>query len=37
MGYGSVLSLLLFVIVMSLTAFMFAVGQRAVYYAGGEA
>ena len=37
MGYASVLSLLLFVIVMSLTAFMFAVGQRAVYYAGGDA
>ncbi|MDQ6740889.1 MAG: sugar ABC transporter permease [Actinomycetota bacterium] len=36
MGYGSVLALLLFVIVMVLTAAMFGIGQRAVYYAGGE-
>ena len=37
MGYGSTLALLMFVIVMILTAIMFSVGQRAVYYAGGEA
>ncbi|HUS15843.1 MAG TPA: sugar ABC transporter permease [Chloroflexia bacterium] len=36
MGYGSALALLLFVIVMVLTALMFGVGQRVVYYAGGE-
>jgi multiple sugar transport system permease protein len=37
MGYASVLALLLFVIVMVLTTIMFYFGQRAVYYAGGEA
>jgi multiple sugar transport system permease protein len=37
MGYASVLALLLFVIVMVLTAVLFRVGQRAVYYGGGEA
>jgi multiple sugar transport system permease protein len=36
MGYGSVLALLLFVIVMLLTAMLFRFGQRAVYYGGGE-
>ncbi|HMA35588.1 MAG TPA: sugar ABC transporter permease [Chloroflexia bacterium] len=36
MGYASALALLLFVIVMILTAIMFGVGQRVVYYAGGE-
>jgi multiple sugar transport system permease protein len=36
MGYGSVLALLLFVIVMILTATMFFFGQRVVYYAGSE-
>lgn len=37
MGYGSVLALLMFVIIMVLTGLLFAFGQRAVYYAGGEA
>ncbi len=37
MGYGSALALLMFVTVMILTAIMFSVGQKAVYYAGGEA
>jgi multiple sugar transport system permease protein len=37
MGYASVLALLLFVIIMVLTTVMFAFGQRAVYYASGEA
>lgn len=37
MGYGSVLAVVLFVIVMVVTALMFSLGQRAVYYAGGEA
>lgn len=36
MGYGSVLALLLFVIVMILTSLMFYFGQRSVYYAGGD-
>ncbi len=36
MGYGSVLALVLFVIIMILTAVMFGVGQRMVYYASGE-
>ena len=35
MGYGSVLALLLFVITMIATAFLFFVVQRRVYYAGG--
>ena len=33
MGYASVLALLIFVIVMVLTAILFCFGQRAVYYA----
>ena len=37
MGYGSALALLMFVTVMILTGIMFSVGQKAVYYAGGEA
>ena len=37
MGYGSVLALLMFLIIMALTALLFIFGQRAVYYAGGEA
>jgi ABC-type sugar transport system permease subunit len=37
MGYGSVLALLMFVIIMVLTGLLFTFGQRAVYYAGGEA
>lgn len=37
LGYGSVLAIVLFVIVMVVTALMFSLGQRAVYYAGGEA
>jgi multiple sugar transport system permease protein len=37
MGYGSVLALLLFVIVMIATGLLFFIGQRLVYYAGGEA
>jgi multiple sugar transport system permease protein len=36
MGYASVLALVLFAIVMIMTAIMFYWGQRAVYYAGGE-
>jgi ABC-type sugar transport system permease subunit len=36
MGYASVLALLLFVIVMLLTAVLFRFGQQAVYYGGGE-
>jgi multiple sugar transport system permease protein len=36
MGYASVLALVLFAIVMSMTALMFFWGQRAVYYAGAE-
>lgn len=36
MGYGSALALLMFVTVMILTGIMFSVGQKAVYYAGGE-
>jgi multiple sugar transport system permease protein len=36
MGYGSVLALLLFVIVMILTTLMFYFAQRSVYYAGGD-
>lgn len=36
MGYASTLALLLFVIVMLLTATMFAFGQRVVYYAGSD-
>lgn len=35
MGYGSVLALLLFIITMVATAFLFLVVQRRVYYAGG--
>jgi multiple sugar transport system permease protein len=37
MGYGSALALMMFITVMILTAIMFSVGQKAVYYAGGEA
>jgi multiple sugar transport system permease protein len=37
MGYASVLALLMFVIIMTLTALLFKFGQRLVYYAGGEA
>jgi multiple sugar transport system permease protein len=37
MGYASVLALLLFAIVMLLTAIMFRFGQQSVYYGGGEA
>jgi multiple sugar transport system permease protein len=36
MGYASVLALVLFAIVMIMTAIMFYWGQRAVYYAGSE-
>ena len=36
MGYASTLALLLFIIVMILTATMFAFGQRIVYYAGSD-
>jgi multiple sugar transport system permease protein len=36
MGYASVLALVLFVIVMTLTALLFGVGQRIVYYAAGD-
>jgi len=36
MGYASTLALLLFIIVMVLTATMFAFGQRIVYYAGSD-
>ncbi len=36
MGYASVLAIVLFVIVMGMTALMFFWGQRAVYYASGE-
>ena len=36
MGYASTLALLLFAIVMILTATMFAFGQRVVYYAGSD-
>jgi ABC-type sugar transport system permease subunit len=37
MGYGSALALLMFITVMILTGIMFSVGQKAVYYAAGEA
>jgi multiple sugar transport system permease protein len=37
MGYGSVLALILFSVVMIVTALLFSFGQRLVYYAGGEA
>jgi ABC-type sugar transport system permease subunit len=36
MGYGSALALLMFVTLVILTSIMFTVGQKAVYYAGGE-
>jgi multiple sugar transport system permease protein len=36
MGYGSVLALVMFVIIMVLTGLLFTFGQRAVFYAGGE-
>lgn len=36
MGYASVLSLLIFAVVMALTGIMFYFGQRAVYYASGD-
>jgi len=36
MGYGSVLALVIFGITMLSTALLFFVGQRLVYYAGGE-
>jgi len=36
MGYASTLALLLFIIVMVLTATMFTFGQRIVYYAGSD-
>jgi len=36
MGYGSVLALILFVIVMIATSLLFWLGQRLVYYAGGD-
>ena len=36
MGYGSALALLMFIGVMILTGILFSVGQKAVYYAGGE-
>lgn len=36
MGYASVLALLMFAIIMILTAVLFKFGQRFVYYAGGE-
>jgi ABC-type sugar transport system permease subunit len=36
-GYGSVLALVLFIIVMISTALLFFFAQRLVYYAGGEA
>jgi multiple sugar transport system permease protein len=35
MGYASVLAVILFVVVMAMTAFMFYWGQRTVYYASG--
>jgi multiple sugar transport system permease protein len=35
-GYGSVLALILFVIVMIMTTILFTWGQRAVYYAGAD-
>ena len=37
MGYASVLTLLMFVVVMVCTMLLFGFGQRGVYYAGGEA
>jgi multiple sugar transport system permease protein len=37
MGYGSALALMMFITVMILTGIMFSVGQKAVYYAGGDA
>lgn len=37
MGYGSVLALVIFVITMTAAGLLFFVGQRMVYYAGGEA
>jgi multiple sugar transport system permease protein len=36
MGYGSVLALVIFVLTMAVTALLFFVGQRLIYYAGGE-
>ena len=36
MGYGSVLAVVIFVITISATALLFFVGQRFVYYAGGD-
>ena len=36
MGYGSALALLMFITVMILTAIMFSVGQKAVYYAAAD-
>ncbi len=36
MGYASVLAVILFVVVMLMTAFMFYWGQRSVYYASGS-
>ena len=36
MGYGSVLALILFVVVMIATSLLFWLGQRLVYYAGGD-
>jgi ABC-type sugar transport system permease subunit len=37
MGYGSALALMMFITLVILTSIMFSVGQKAVYYAGGEA
>jgi multiple sugar transport system permease protein len=37
MGYGSALALAMFITLVILTSIMFSVGQKAVYYAGGEA
>ncbi len=37
MGYGSALALVMFITLVILTSIMFSVGQKAVYYAGGEA
>jgi len=37
MGYGSALALVMFITLVILTSIMFTVGQKAVYYAGGEA
>ncbi len=36
MGYASVLAVVLFVLVMGLTAVMFRLGQRGIYYAGSD-